>query len=263
MSVQPIVMDFLVKSGTLTKTGQAAPLIIGTEGHKEALDVIGKELKNNALTPGARTELFKSLDTVMKQVGESGKLTTKQYSDIAKMTADTGFLKAVQEGAVSQEYMDTAQHVMGKTYVEEVKKKVSDVLLQPITQVSNRSGIPSKSEATTLADTVNIAFTGNRVVLQEKGGAKVGAYQSQELNAKEAGQALTQLIHSGAHMEGSNNYEAYWDKNKHKILPSYFPDPAVLKVGGIIKRPNGENYRYNGGNYNDIKGSFTKLPSGE
>lgn len=251
----PAVTAWFAKSGMLDFKGDvAAPQVIGTPEQTDVLKNVPDLLKNPKNTPQANKEIDNILNSIVKQTGDSGKLNMKQYSELAKLYSSSEFYKAVAAGRVDQNMMDSAQHVMGKTYTDGVKTKVAEVMAQPVKQVSNRSGVSTQSDKT-LADTVNVTFQGNRVVLQEKGGTKVGAYQSQELNAKEAGQAMTQLIQMGAHMEGSNNYEAYWEKNKHKILPGYFKEGFV--VGKVI---NG--YEYLGGNASDPT-NFRKVPSGK
>lgn len=251
----PVVAAWFAKAGVLDAKGNLqAPQVIGTENQTEVLRTVPELLRNPKNSPAANKEIDNTLNSILKQTGDSGNLNMKQYSELAKLYSSNEFYKAVAAGRVDQNMMDSAQHVMGKTYTDGVKQKVTEVMAQPITQVSNRSGVPSTAASKTLADTVNVTFAGNRVVLQEKGGTKVGAYQSQELNAKEAGQAITQLVQMGAHMEGNNNYEAYWEKNKHKILPGYFKEGFV--VGKVI---NG--YEYLGGNASD-PANFRKVPTG-
>jgi hypothetical protein len=55
------------------------------------------------------------------------------------------------------------------------------------------------------------------------------------------------MIHIGAHMEGTTNYEAYWNKMKGEFLPYVFSPYGDKLPIGTIKSYQGKNYRYIGG----------------
>lgn len=61
-------------------------------------------------------------------------------------------------------------------------------------------------------------------------------------------QALSDLIITNAHLDGTKNYAAYWEKNKRYLFPEWYGNPDILNVGDIV---NGKKFL--GGMVNDPK----------
>ena len=106
-----------------------------------------------------------------------------------------------------------------------------------------------------LVDAVDIKYDGSGIsFVPRKGKTALEPFQQKqqeasiaELNSVKAG--INQSIHIGAHMEGSTDYNKYWEENKHLYVPQLYP----ARVGTVV---NG--YKYKGGVYTDPS-NWTKV----
>ena len=123
-------------------------------------------------------------------------------------------------------------------------------------------------ERVKVLDAVDIKFSGSGVVFEAKASrdlspAEAVSQRTMLEGLRSAQVGLTQLIHIGAHMEGSTDYRKFWEANKHVYMPNTFPDPVKLSVGQVVKAKNGKSYKYLGGDFNDIEKSYQEVMNGK
>lgn len=168
----------------------------------------------------------------------------RQFTD---MITSPNFAIAMKNGLVSQELSDKASEVWRFKYQQPVVDLVKNTLSKPFIQdVSNgKKEIP-------MSQLVDVVWNGNTVQFSMKKNSpylnqmEKEVVRSQALEMNNASKAVNELVVAGAHLAGTTDYKSYWEANKHKILPNYFPNPSKLKPGDIV-----DGKKYVGGNAYD------------
>lgn len=240
-------------------------------GNKENENVTYKVLDENlALLRSGKAEnptkvseqVSIGMNNILKQVGraDSAGLTAENLKGVAKFMESPNFAYAVSKNMINQEAAFQAGRVFEVLYERSASKALSTKLDEPFI-VSGARQLP-------IGELVNIQWNGAGVTLiptqvdpNLDPANPTGTFYRDRLIAdlKPATSTINQLIKIGAHREGSTDYSKFWEENKHRILPTYYPDPAKLQVGQIVKGKDGKNYKYIGGNYNDIANSYMEV----
>lgn len=270
-----------VLTGTLAKLGLGpdsgtAPKVVGTSDEKQVLAGIKGAL--NLLQKGGAKgdkeqntkEAVNAVNEVLKQNGTMDKSIPPQA-----LKELSGFYSSTEFGKISptldSESQQNVANIMAVSYVPSVVQAVENRLnstlstTQPVGFMAAKGSMSAGTGAQgpqKVGDQVNVSFIGNRVDFVAKPNATDTYWaNSTRQSLKEAADGLNTMIRMGAHLEGTTNYAKYWEDNKHRLLPSVFPDPVKLKVGDIKKAKNGKSYKYLGGDFNDISGSYVEVPS--
>lgn len=255
MANAPAVFEWLASaSGVDPKLGTPQQLV--GKNDKQLFDITKtslEKLQSGGIpadqVPKATQEATNVINTLLKQTeGVSGDMNPQALKEASKFFSSTAFGKMALEGKVDKQTAANAQHVFQVQYEPAVKKAIT-----------------SRLEDLGVSSVVDIKTVGGNVVFQkkvvedkrtylqqlsgafdiEKGMEGIGR-TAQVAGVKEAEAGLNQLIRLHAHLEGTTDYANYWEKNKHVLMPSIFPDPAKLKPGQVV-----DGHKYIGGNYRD------------
>lgn len=255
MSNAPAVSEWLLSaSGVDPKLGTPKQLV--GKDDKQLFNIAQSALENlqsgkipAADVPKATVEATNVINTLLKQTeGVSGDMNPQALKEASKFFSSTAFGKLALDGKVDKQTAANAQHVFQVQYEPAVKRAIT-----------------SRLEDIGVTGSVDIKVVGGNVVFQKKVTEDNRTYMQMlgdgfntskglagiDRNAnvagvKEAEAGLNQLIRLHAHLEGTTDYANYWEKNKHILMPSVFPDPAKLKPGQVV-----DGHKYIGGNYRD------------
>lgn len=214
-----------------TTTG-AAPVVGNPEVEGPVLNLLKKgisDLKAGKFSKPEKAALEQenSVNNLLKQTGNMlalGEKDPAKLKGIAGFFASPEYATVVQSGKIDAEANQAAKRTFQVLYEPAVTKAIGDTL--------NRTVRNPVGKEVKVIDGVNVKFTGSGVVFEAKAPGPNAQAFANEL--KTAQQGLNQLIHIGAHMEGTTDYQKYWEDNKHILLPQAFPDPKLLKPGQVV-----------------------------
>lgn len=222
-------------------------------GRVEKGEIPNREAAMGQLGNGANNILLAIAAAPHKQI-EPSKMTSA-----IEFIASPEYAKLRDAGKIDQTQATAANKAFGLFYRESVSKGVMEQLDKPFRLTTNPQG-----QNISYKDLVKFEWDGMSV----KAGATGGRYMSlmekgdHDLfisKMQNSTKAINHLVNAGANLEGIKP-EVYWEQNKHNILPNYYPDPAKLIPGQVVKAKNGKNYKYLGGNMNDIENSYMEMP---
>lgn len=250
--------------------------VIGNpEIEKDVFGVVSKGIKD--LNSGkyqdnekARGEIKNTVDNLLQQFGD---MATKRGVDPKMLQSAVDFFSSPEFGIYAKsgdfdlEALDAAKKTFQINYQQTVVGVVDRAISQAITvqdrfnsesslDAANRTrgagsaqgGAKGVKQEIKKFDTSNVTpvFNGTGITFK----LATPATNPQELamerrvtnELKQASQAITKLVHIGAHMEGTTNYAQFWEKNKHLLLPRFFTDPEAeqgskpaSKAGDLMK----------------------------
>lgn len=205
----------------------------------------------------ATKEAVTTVNNILKQTADlqndpTVKQDPKKLADLATFFASPDYGIFVSKGQVNPQAAQAAKQTWQATYEPAVRQSIQSRLNTWETSLASQSGGGVKGLK--LVDAIDIKYDGSGISFVPKAGAPMEPYQKKqqeaaiaELNAVKAG--INQSLHIGAHMEGSTDYNKYWEENKHLYVPQLYP----ARVGTIV---NG--YKYKGGVYTDPS-NWTKV----
>lgn len=264
------IKNWLAGAGSGDATHKPAN-VVGEKNEKQVLNMLEKAIQKIDTSQDkdrAVQEAVNAAEVVMKQTTKSdGATNPSAMKNLAAFYGSSSFGKLAASGKVNMETMKRVKEVFQVSYEPAVQQAVLERMNTPVGEKGEK-----------LSNSVNIKFSGNGVVFEGKAssnpssqpflsgwiadGMRGNGITAGNHALKAAEEGLNTLVRVGAHMEGTTDYGAYWEKNKHYLLPTVFPDPVKLKVGQTLKAKNGKTYKYLGGDYNDISGSYQEIPSG-
>lgn len=234
---------------TGSKSEVRVPSIVGDPAAEK--DVIGFLTKNIKLldTPtfkdkeGAEREIANIVNKTLRQTAKEftnasgGSDDAKKFIALSKFYASPEFGKFASSGKLSKEAQAGAETVWMATYVPVVRDSIQSELSKPLVGTSARASVDAPKEALKIADIVSVSFSGASIKFAAKADSRMSSAElnSQRLSVeslKTSQDALTQLIKTGAHLEGHMKYDEYWEKNKYTLLPQIYPAPAGVIVNG-------------------------------
>jgi hypothetical protein len=258
-----LVQEAPVKRWLMSSTGvdpalQSAP-VVGTANDAKVFSTVTKVLQtvqgaNIPAESKAKTqqEALNMVNKLLQETsGLNGEIPPSTLKEASKFFASPEFGRLSLEGKLDAQTAANAQHVFQTKY----EPAVRTAIISKLESAVSVSGEP-------LLGSVNIKVVGGKVVFEDKtvapmskeggiGGWIDSGLRGHKINAgrqdvKAAEDGLNQLIRLHAHLEGTTDYANYWDKNKHQLMPSIFPDPNRLKPGQVV-----DGFKYTGGNYRD------------
>lgn len=235
--------------GTGVKSSVRVPSIVGDPAAEK--DVIGFLTKNIKLLdtqtfkdkPGAEKEISNIINNTLRQTAKEytgaagGSNDAKKFIALAKFYASPEFGKFASSGKLNKAAQAGAEAAWTSTYVTAVVDSVQSELSKPVTGVSSRATVDMPKGTIQIGDVVNVSFAGASVKFSAKGDNKMSAIEKEDQRRsvetlKASQDALTQLVKTGAHLEGHMKYDEYWEKNKYTFLPQIYPAPAGVIVNG-------------------------------
>lgn len=247
--------------------GTYSPQVVGNpDVEPEVLAMLknasGKLMAGKANNPDkTRVEATNSVNTILKQTGEflDRGANPQQLKGLAEFFASPEYAGIVTGGKIDQEAAGAAKRTFQLSYeptiIRGVQQRLTDFVGAKSTQTFDVLGMPTSSTnnegAKTVNDVVQVNFTGSGITFVPKN--LEGLSSSERVNQmsamrdlQSAQKAVNQLIHMGAHMEGTTNYAKYWEDNKHIYMPSMFSKYQGLNIGDV---KNG--WKFKGGEAND------------
>lgn len=244
------------------KLGGDIPVIVGDKSKEVPTFDIAKHnismLRNNTAQEPDKTKAQVSnlVNNVLDQVGKSGSIEPDKLKNAANFLASTDYAYMVENGLINKDIADRAGRVFQAVYESGVSSAIDRKLQESL-------NFRSSNLNATYGELVNFSWNGAGVVVDRSQFDRKykNQFESHDVDIflakmKPVNDAINQLVRIGAHREGNTNYAKFWEDNKHYILPNFYPDPQKLKVGQIVQGKDGKNYKYLGGNYNDIVGSY-------
>lgn len=239
-----------------------APPVIGTPESKTVFKVL-KESVDKANTGGyedkvkANKEISNLSNHMLQQFGEAaGKrgFDVKSLSDAAEFFASSSFGKFASENKLDTESIAAAyktfQSVYQPTVVDAVSKAVTQVFTKQdrfgsksnaeLALEVSRTGKPTKEQSTLKSETKGVnsqkvvpVFNTTGVTFKLSAPStdpqERAAEQRMLLELQQSERAITRLVHIGAHLEGTTDYNKFWEANKHELLPMFFSAPEAIK----------------------------------
>ena len=206
----------------------------------------------------ATKEAVSTVNNILKQTADlqndpTVKQDPKKLADLATFFASPDYGIFVSKGQINPQAAQAAKQTWQATYEPAVRQSIQSRLNTWETSLASQSG--GGVSGVKLVDAVDIKYDGSGIsFVPKKGKTALEPFQQKqqeasiaELNSVKAG--INQSIHIGAHMEGSTDYNKYWEENKHLYVPQLYP----ARVGTIV---NG--YKYKGGVYTDPS-NWTKV----
>lgn len=234
------------------------PIIGNPEVEKDTLKIVSESIKQ--LNSGkfqdndkARGEVKNSVDNLLQQFGD---MVTKRGTNPKMLQSAVDFFSSPEFGiyAKSADFDIEALDAAKKTFQVGYQQSVIDVIDRTIRQVvtvQDRFGSESAIDAANRTKAAGSAQGGSAGLKQEQKpfdtskvqpvfngtgvsfklttpsttAAEVAMERRVAADLKQVSTAITKLIHIGAHMEGTTDYNKFWEKNKATILPQFFiPD---------------------------------------
>lgn len=253
LATDPVLVSVLADYGLGPSQagGQKTP-VVGQPNEKKALNTIKGALKSlsDGTAVGEKAKLgneaVNTVNEVLRQNATmQGPISAPMLKDLGAFYSSPEFGKLAAEGQLDSATMQNVKNVFTANYepvvIGAIQNRLEQVELKP--SVKDMGNAPGKK----LYETVDIRFNGSGVSFVDKPGtSRTLSTMVTKNNLEEAASGLNSLIRMGAHMEGTTNYAAYWEANKHYLLPSVFPDPVKLKPGQVV-----DGYEYTGGAYRD------------
>lgn len=216
--------------------------------NKQLTDVMTdriSKLRTNAYRDPALAEeqVGRAVNNYTEGVGsvDLAKATPEQLASSASFFASPQFAEMVEKKKVSPDVATQARNTMQIVYDKTIIRGTEQILQRPF-EFSGGSREPIR-----IADLLEVTFTGAGVSFDAKDVGYLSPVNKEVRHkylrdVKAAKDSVNQLIHMGAHLEGHRDYAGYWERNKHVLMPSVFPDPNRLKVGQVV-----DGYEYVGG----------------
>jgi hypothetical protein len=242
-NAQAVVRTVTSLSGTPVTNGQPSgyvPNVIGAPEEGDTYKALREGVNNitNGNTknvPGALQEGSNTVNNVLAQVGkqvDSG--NAKILKPAAEFFSSSEFLTMQQRGALDPASLQAAKKTFQVVYEPAVRQSINPQLAQTVT-------IGDKSVPT--GDLLDVKMVNGAPSFVPKGG--LSAEQTQAANQRiksmtQYQQGLNTVVRIGAHMEGTNDYQKYWEDNKYVLMPQLYPVKPGQVVGGFKWSGNGD-----------------------
>lgn len=237
--------------------------IIGTPKDKEVFKGIQNGLDAYSRgtlidSPEASKELVTGIQTGLRQAMQAINNPNFKPTDLVNITnmlASPSYGKFVKENPIDPQVTAMAQEVFKNFYsnqvIEGVNKKLDDTF---ITLVDIQSPVETRKLD---INNISLNFDGSSAVFtldklpEDRADRQFAMKKIEEL--KQAQDGISKLVRLGAHMNGTTDYKAYWESNKHTLVPSLFPYPP----GAVI-----DGFKYSGkGKWTD-RNEWTRVDNG-
>jgi hypothetical protein len=228
-------------------SGKPVPPVVGNpEVELDTFKFLKKSMSD--LTAGkfkdqktAGTEAKNAIDNVLQQVvkGKDKRgVDAKYLKNAADFFSSAEFGKYAQSNPLDTEALMGAKKAFQMMYEPTILKGVNQAI-QTVVKTStglapNRAQTGAKVTDGTSAQfdpsKIMVVFTGAGVSFQFQNPSTnpVEARMEREVltQLRQAQSAINQVIHIGAHMEGTTNYAKFWESQKAALLPQFFTPEA-------------------------------------
>lgn len=270
----------LVATSQMLNTNNSLLMATNAEATMKALAMAGKTPTQNGLpgeyvpqiagNPEIEGDALKALKSGIDQM-RGGKFADAMAGNAEGSNAVNNLLtqtgQLLNQGATpdklrgladffgSSQYAYMMQHGQIDPVAAQAAKKTFQMLYQPaiVQAVGSRMQGVLPGSTTNISDAVDVNFTGAGVSFTPKKGLSGDDSKQAQVaidGLKTAAQGLNNTVRIGAHMEGTTDYQKYWDDNKYYLLPQVYP----VKPGQVVS-----GYKWSGtGDYRD-KSTWKKV----
>lgn len=196
-------------------------------------------------------------------------MDSTKFNAATDFLASEGFKALWNSGKISPQDVEGAERAYQKLYAHPVSLAIQQRLTQDtytprarygLPQVTNTQGRPENPlltqpraqtpEARPYSDFVEYQMIGEALVARPKivEGHQFDVQDSQRISEdlRSTTEYLNKLVTIGTTLTRSPTKQAFWEMNKHTILPDIYPDPAVVKEGKVYEM-DGKKFKYKGG----------------
>jgi len=184
----------------------------------EATTAVGKTPDEQQ---SAKAAMSKQLNGILSSAGKHGAINPQGMVDLATTFADSRFLE-VSEG------MGHLIEPQLKTAAEEALQGYGNIVMGAVSNTLDSALIDGKGVLEVATPTVRATTKGVTIDLVPKAGANLSHLQKRELQGlqRRMGKAVGNMVAAGAHLEGHQNYEAWFDKRYGMIFGEKQDDKA-------------------------------------
>lgn len=177
-------------------------------------------------------------------IKEAGKVDAGDPSSLRTFTqfmATPEVAVLVNEGQIDKQTAALTRQAFATTYQRDVLMNITPKLNAPLGASVTTDG---QTVQPNLANVVDFEMQGGQLVMVPKPSREMYASpqliraRNQEVN--DVMRELNTLIKAGAHLAGTTDYNAYWEQNKHVIMPDFYISPE--------KEVEARKQGYQGGN---------------
>ena len=244
------VPGVLAKMSQTPSTGQAPQVVGNADVEPGVLNILKKSVQTLPLTKDdkASVEAATSINHILKQTSvflDRG-ANADNLKGLATFFSSPEYARVVKSGTIDQQAAGAAAKTFQLAYEPAVGTAVQEKLNGYLYQQRSNTNAP-----TTLAESLDIQFNGSGITFVPKNMANLDANErASQQDAVRALQpsarAITQLIQISAHLNGSTDYAAEFEKRKHIWLPKMYSPYTNLNIGDVKS-----GMRYTGGDSKD------------
>lgn len=247
----------ITKAFTAASTGRYSGLILGNDTGNQRVLFRGIQDTVNKAQSGA------SVSNPEVQMSDAASMTNMFMREAAKVSPGdpaslrtfTQFMsspeaaKLVESGKLDKQTAAMAGSVLANTHQRDVLMTITPRLNLPLGAAVTENG---QTVRPTLANVADFEMRGGELVMIDKPSREMFAspqlIRARAQEVRDVMKELNTLIRAGAHLEGSTDYAAYWEKYKSQLMPDFFIDPskeAAAKAQGYLggNRRNPANWR--------------------
>lgn len=196
-------------------------------------------------------QVSNAANNVLTQVNRAAQtgISPEKLKPAADFIASPTYARMVEKNLISKEAAQGAKQAFELTYERGISKGISANLEKP---VLTKGILSPYQEEVTAGQLVDFQWSGAGVKIAEAKAPQYFNYLDQGkmdnviISLKNSEKAINQIVKMGAHLEGHTDYAKYWEENKFRILPTYYPDPEVVKAGQVYEM-DGKKFKYTGG----------------
>lgn len=266
-----------------TRSGNLVTNLVGDGGQKTAenemysqanqvINLLKTGTANDPVAAKATANLY--INNILDQLGDkygSNKIKATDLKEITGFMNGPNFAYFVKEGGLDPSTAAQAKKAYQQLYAKEVDGSIKSQLEAPI-PVGTREGALARgaqargeapeTQPETIMSAVDIGFSNGSVQFTPKTTAEFSSSSKKAIvtekirDLRNTQTALTQLVRIGAHLEGTTNYQEYWEKNKATILPYYYGNESY-PIGVVV-----DGWKLNAYPYSDRR-NWERVDGGE
>jgi hypothetical protein len=239
VKAMPNAQAFLLGKAAPTEGEESLPRIVGNSAlEKDTFKSLGGMVSayNNGKIPGdkgkVKTEINNMLKGTLSEFSDQfklNKLNPESRGRMFELISNSDIGKYIKENPLDAETKRGLDDVYRSAYQATLDGDLNKRLSQTLGGNVPRGGPPLQAK-----DMVDITFGPGGLVISPKGEYKARAAEfAGELSRVAA--AASKIVYIGAHLEGSTDYQAFWEANKAQLLPSMQYEMPKGKPTGSTK----------------------------
>lgn len=202
----------------------------------------------------AKEGYFQATNNILSMLGDKnpGGLEATELKDVAAFLLSPEFAYVVKENGLSPTAAAAASNVFKQVYSQNMDGEIRAAFESVLP-----SGVISQPDLPFI-DAVDVEFLDGKVkivpkkrIIEGEAGRAREVDRYIQKHAQELEKALNQNLKIGAHLEGTTNYQKFWEDKKSELMPYLFADPDVDIPNQIYDGQEWEYIGPKGGNTRD------------